>query len=151
MQFSTTCSIILAAVLLPICFVSAAQDDERKFVGTKDLKIINTWIPEQCDVKSKIGDRINIKYVIRLPDGTGFAMAATFEFTLGKGEVIEAWDRGLVGMCIGENRKLVVPPSLGYGDNEYDPDKDSDDPNAQRVRIPPNSVLIFDTELLSIE
>ena len=39
-----------------------------------------------------------------------------FNFQLGVGQVIKGWDQGLLDMCVGEKRKLIVPPSLGYGD-----------------------------------
>ena len=39
-----------------------------------------------------------------------------FQFRLGVGEVIPGWDQGLLGMCAGERRRLVVPPNLAYGD-----------------------------------
>lgn len=61
------------------------------------------------------------------------------EFQLGKGKVIKGWEMGIKGMCIGEKRKLIIPPHLGYGAR-----------GIQNV-IPPNSVLIFTTELMSIK
>ena len=61
-----------------------------------------------------------------------------FVFTLGNGEVIAGWDRGLVGMRVGGLRRLVIPPSLAYGPARNGP-------------IPPNATLVFEIELLSVE
>ena len=61
-----------------------------------------------------------------------------FSFTLGANEVIEGWNRGVVGMKVGGTRRLTIPPSLAYGDRRNGP-------------IPPNSALIFEIELLSVE
>lgn len=61
-----------------------------------------------------------------------------FVFTLGVGEVIAGWDRGLVGMRAGGVRRLVIPPSLAYGPGRNGP-------------IPPNATLIFEVELLGVE
>lgn len=36
-------------------------------------------------------------------------------FTLGILEALKGWDQGLKGMCVGEKRKLTIPPALGYG------------------------------------
>merc|ERR1712080_241970 len=44
-----------------------------------------------------------------------------FVFTLGTGQVIKGWDQGLLNMCEGEKRKLVIPSDLGYGDNGSPP------------------------------
>lgn len=61
-----------------------------------------------------------------------------FVFPLGSGRVIKGWDRGVVGMKIGGQRTLIVPAHLGYG------------ARGAGDSIPPNAVLVFDVELLSL-
>jgi FKBP-type peptidyl-prolyl cis-trans isomerase FkpA len=62
-----------------------------------------------------------------------------FSFRVGGGEVIGGWDQGVVGMQVGGQRRLVIPPSLGYGAR-----------GAGGV-IPPNATLLFDIELMKIQ
>jgi FKBP-type peptidyl-prolyl cis-trans isomerase len=59
-------------------------------------------------------------------------------FTLGAGTVVAGFDKGIVGMRTGGVRRLIVPPSLGYGNSRY-------------ASIPPNATLVFDIELLDVQ
>ncbi len=61
-----------------------------------------------------------------------------FVFTLGIGQVIAGWDAGFAGMKVGGQRRLIVPPEMGYGAR-----------GAGGV-IPPNATLVFDVELLGV-
>lgn len=63
---------------------------------------------------------------------------ATFTFVLGAGEVIPGWDQGVVGMQVGGARRLIVPPSMAYG-------------QVRRGPIPPNATLLFEIELLDVQ
>ncbi|MFL5354135.1 FKBP-type peptidyl-prolyl cis-trans isomerase [Archangium sp.] len=87
------------------------------------------------------GRKLQMHYSGWLPNGmlfdTSRTTGQTFSFTLGQGEVIQGWDEGVAGMRVGGQRRLVIPSELGYGDRDLG-------------TIPPNSVLIFDVELISV-
>ena len=59
-------------------------------------------------------------------------------FVLGVGQVIAGWDEGLVGMKVGGTRRLIIPPSKGYG-------------GTRRGPIPPNATLVFDVQLIEVQ
>lgn len=63
----------------------------------------------------------------------------TFAFVLGAGTVIRGWDQGVLGMRVGGTRTLIIPSSLGYGSQ------------GSGGTIPPNSALVFEIELVSVQ
>jgi len=90
----------------------------------------------------KSGDNVTVNYLGTLLDGTKFDSSydrgQPFSLSVGQGEVIKGWDEGLVGMKVGGKRKLTIPSEMAYGESGAGED------------IPPNSALIFEIELLSI-
>ena len=86
---------------------------------------------------------VTVHYTGKLQDGTVFDSSQrigqeSLRFTLGVGQVIDGWDQGVIGMKVGGQRKLIIPPELGYGSQD-------------KGVIPPNSALIFEVELLEVE
>lgn len=128
---------LLAVAALSLCAVTVNGAEKKKLqIGIKKRV-------DNCSTKSRKGDVLNMHYTGKLEDGTEFDSSVSrdkpFTFTLGKGQVIKGWDQGLLGMCEGEKRKLVIPAELGYGDRGAPP------------KIPGGATLIFEVELLSIE
>ena len=87
------------------------------------------------------GDIVTVDYHGYFTNGKVFdesyKRGQPFSFTVGGGQVIAGWDEGVLGMKVGEKRRLTVPSSLGYGPNDYGP-------------IPGGSTLVFDIELHKI-
>ncbi len=99
-------------------------------------------LSEGAGDEAKNGDRVSVHYTGNLEDGTVFDSSVPrkepFSFKLGAGMVIEGWEKGVLGMKIGEKRKLTVPYQMAYGEEGY--------PGV----IPPRARLIFTVELLGI-
>jgi peptidylprolyl isomerase len=93
---------------------------------------------------AKPGDTVTVQYV-----GVAFSTGDEFDASwdrgqplpvpLGTGQVIEGWDKGLVGMRKGGRRMLTIPPKLAYGSEGYPP------------TIAPNETLIFVIDALDIK
>ncbi|KAK1335497.1 hypothetical protein QTO34_003283 [Cnephaeus nilssonii] len=111
--------------------------------GQRKLQIGVKKRVDHCPIKSRKGDVLHMHYTGKLEDGTEFDSSLPqnqpFVFSLGTGQVIKGWDQGLLGMCEGEKRKLVIPSELGYGERGAPP------------KIPGGATLVFEVELLKIE
>lgn len=104
-------------------------------VAIEDLKVGSGPV-------AKAGRIVSVYYVGRLKQNNkqfdATQQGPGFKFRLGCGEVIKGWDTGVAGMKVGGKRKIVCPPNMAYGSKGSPP------------VIPPNSSLVFEVELKSI-
>ena len=88
------------------------------------------------------GDMVTVQYVLATYSARKVIQSSwtsqAFQFTLGEGQVIPGWDKGVVGMKNGGRRELIIPPSLGYGAESPGPG------------IAVNDTLVFVVDLLKI-
>jgi len=69
--------------------------------------------------------------------GAQFDSSVMFSFVLGAGNIIPGWNQGVVGMKVGGQRRLIIPPGLAFG-------------SEARAGIPANSTLVFDIMLMNV-
>merc|ERR1712223_617822 len=135
------CSSVILLSLAVLMEMLIHQTDAEK----AKLQIgIKKRVPaEECKTKTKKGDVLDMHYTGKLEDGTKFDSSLDrnqpFKFQIGVGQVIQGWEEGVLGMCVGEKRRLIVPPQLGYGDQ-----------GAGDI-IPGGATLYFEIELLDTE
>ena len=153
---------VLAGFMLPVLLVGAAFSTQAQTPATSPvtqgqskLDAMPTEL-KKIDVKQGTGaEAVSGKPVLvhytgwlydpAKPDGKGNKFDSSrdrqvpFGFFLGGGKVIKGWDDGVVGMKVGGQRTLIIPPAMGYGER-----------GAAGV-IPPNATLIFDVELLEVK
>ncbi|MBI3926684.1 MAG: FKBP-type peptidyl-prolyl cis-trans isomerase [Armatimonadetes bacterium] len=97
-------------------------------------------LQEGAGEEARPGQPALVDYTGWLADGTRFDSSLErkqpFEFLLGAGQVVRGWEEGVSGMKVGEKRKLLIPPELGYG-------------NRGIGKIPPGATLEFEVTLLA--
>jgi len=124
---------------------TSSQEDIQKQLDNqnKGEKVESTDITTGSGAEAVPGKEVTVHYTGTLPDGKKFDSSLDrnepFSFTIGSGQVIPGWEQGVVGMKVGGKRKLVIPPSLGYGEQ------------GAGDAIPPNSTLVFEIELLEVK
>jgi FKBP-type peptidyl-prolyl cis-trans isomerase FkpA len=124
------------------------QDSSKLGATVTELQKID--VKQGTGAEAKSGRPVIVHYTGWLydpaaPEGKGAKFDSSrdrgvpFGFFLGGGKVIKGWDEGVVGMKVGGQRRLVIPPQLAYGER-----------GAGGV-IPPNATLIFDVELVDVK
>ena len=125
--------LLIVAMMLVWGFMSNAT---AGFLEIEDMEV-------GTGIEAANGDRVTVHYTGWLIDGTKFDSSIDrgqpFVFSLGAGQVIQGWDRGVRGMQAGGVRKLTIPPELAYGDRPVG-----------GGLIPANSTLVFEVQLLEI-
>lgn len=136
-------------VLVAVAFAAAAcSKDSPSSPSAVNVPFTTTDLTVGTGAEATSGKRLSVHYSGWLYSagatdnkGTMFDSSLSrgpFSFTLGTNAVIAGWDQGCVGMKVGGVRRLIIPPSLGYG--------------SQAVgSIPANSTLVFDIQLLSVQ
>lgn len=135
--------ILLTSLLIASC--SATTEESTLAPEEKPIIEVLTPPPAKCERKTKKGDLLYFHHIGKLTTGQEFDNThknhnnEPLAFKLGAGHVIDGWERGLLDMCVGEKRKLTIPPSLGYAEKGYG------------ETIPANSTLISEIELVDIQ
>ncbi|KAI4356334.1 hypothetical protein L6164_000364 [Bauhinia variegata] len=140
MSFFSYCANAVPLFLLFLLISTSVY--AKKSGDVTELQIGVKYKPKTCEVQAHKGDSVSVHYRGKLTDGTvfdsSFERNSPIDFELGAGHVIKGWDQGLLGMCLGEKRKLKIPAKLGYGESGSPP------------TIPGGATLIFDTELVGV-
>jgi len=103
------------------------EDEDTVFEGNYISMHYTSTIYESSDTENK-GQQFDSSY----------EKGETFNFTVGEGFVISGWDEGVRGLCKGAKASIIIPPNMGYG--EQNPGS----------KIPSGATLRFDVEVVDI-
>ena len=138
-------SVFLVVVAAPCLFFAACGPTPT--APSQFASYSQTDLRLGTGAEAATGNTVGVLYTLWLfdsskSDGKGLQLETSgttpFTFRLGAGGVIRGWERGVPGMRVGGQRRLVVPPNLAYGDT-------------RSGIVPPNATLVFDIELVSVQ
>lgn len=138
--------VVARGVLLLAVAATAACGSDPAPTQTSSGQYSQTDLVVGTGTQAISGSQVTVTYTGWLYDtsrtdgkGTQFESGQFGPFRLGTGFVIAGWDRGVVGMRVGGQRRLVIPPELAYGSAGSPP------------KIPGNATLVFDIGMLSVQ
>ena len=139
---------VLVAVLIAAAAGAAAACSDSPVAPVNLARFSQTDLVVGTGAEAVAGKTISVHYTGWLyneqrPDSKGAQFDSSegldpLTFVLGVGNVITGWDEGLVGMKLGGTRRLIIPPSKGYG-------------GTRRGPIPANATLVFDVKLIGVQ
>jgi peptidylprolyl isomerase len=114
-----------------------------KQTGTPPKDLVAQDLIVGTGAEAKDGDQVSVQYVgVLYSNGKEFDSSwkrkQAFDFTIGAGNVIQGWDKGVIGMKVGGRRRLIIPADQGYGASGSPP------------AIPANAALVFDIDLKKV-
>ena len=149
-------TLLLGIILALMIFFNRQKESESELDfninlnmnSTEEIEglIIETLL-EGDGLEAENGKMVTVHYTGKLENGRIFDSSVergiAFQFVLGAGMVIQGWEKGVLGMRVGEKRLLKISPELAYGPRGIvAPDG--------TVVIPENATLIFEVELLDV-
>ena len=152
--------IVLAVVLFVLLIIPASRNNVLDTLGSDTINLENNSSPSEAPVPTvtelqgqdlrvgtgsaqvKAGDTIVVHYTGYFLDGSKFDSSydrgEPLTVVVGTGQVIAGFERGVVGMQVGGQRRLIIPSDLAYG------------PQGSGS-IPPNTPIAFDIDLIEIQ
>lgn len=149
MKMRSLLIISCVATALVGCGPNKPSEDPKQSAASdlKELKKEDLVVGKPTDYFPKmepaaIGDRVYVRYKGQLKNGMVFDQNLegdkdAYGVTIGNHEVIEGWERGLIGMLPGGKRRLSIPWKMAYGDSGSE-------------TIPAKSDLFFEVELVDM-
>ena len=142
-------TVFALVMTLPMAAVGCGQSESTQMGQSNITELTKQDTRAGSGNEATAGRNVTVHYTGWLYDATKADHKGTkfdssrdrnepFTFPLGGGQVIRGWDEGVVGMKVGGQRTLTIPPDFGYGAR-----------GAGGV-IPPNATLVFDVELLDV-
>lgn len=134
------CALLLAAAVLAS---ACSSDSSTPTAPSANAPFSTVDVRVGTGSQANTGSRVTVNYAGYLYSATAVENkgtrfdAGTLPFTVGTG-VIAGFSQGVIGMRVGGLRRVIIPPSLGYG-------------SQAQGSIPANSTLVFDIELVAVQ
>jgi FKBP-type peptidyl-prolyl cis-trans isomerase FkpA len=140
---------IIILIIILMTYTGSTAGSSNQSSGNASTTTINSTAASVAHSVAQNGDTVTVEYTGTLADGTVFDSSKShgqpFSFVLGAGQVIAGWDKGVLGMKVGETKTLVIPPADAYGARGVQ------NPSTGKYIIPANATLTFQVQLLSTE